>query len=161
MNGDPQRPGDEDRLRLSAHGVLHDLGDGLRDELIARFHVEDVGAGAHVLEEGEPNSRLFIVLTGAVSVKLPKHGGRVSEVQLATLEAGEAFGEYSMFDAQPVSATVYATEPIRLAWLEKGDLDAFIDGHRELARRFYESLIRRLVARLRAKDAELDFVTIG
>jgi CRP-like cAMP-binding protein len=152
---------EEDRLRLSAHNILHDLGDGLRDELIEKFHVADVDADVHLLEEGQSNSRLFIVLKGAVSVKLPKQTRRVSEVKLATLGAGEVFGEYSLFDAQPVSAAVYAAEPTRLAWLEKVDLDAFLDNHREVDRRFYEGVIRTLVARLRAKNAELDLITIG
>jgi CRP-like cAMP-binding protein len=158
-NTEPLR--EEDRLRLSAHHILHDLGDGLRDQLIEKFHVADVDAGVHVLEEGQSNSRLFIVLSGTVSVKLPKQTRRVSEVKLATLGAGEVFGEYSLFDAQPVSAAVYAVEPTRLAWLEKADLDDFLDSHREVDRRFYESMICILVARLRAKDAELDLVTIG
>ncbi len=158
-NAEPLRQ--EDRLRLSAHRILHELGEGLRDPLIEKFHVADVDAGVHVLEEGQSNARLFIVLKGAVSVKLPKQARRVSEVKLATLGAGEVFGEYSVFDAQPVSAAVYAAEPTRLAWLDKADLDAFLDGHREVGRRFYEGMIRLLVARLRAKNAELDLVTIG
>lgn len=152
---------DEDRLRLSNHRILHDLGDGLRDRLIEKFRVADLTADVHILEEGQSNTRLFVVLTGAVSVRLPKDARRVSEVKLATLGAGEVFGEYSLFDARPVSAAVYAAEPTRLAWLEKAELDAFLDGHREVGRRFYEGVIRILVARLRAKNAELDLVTIG
>lgn len=152
---------DEDRLRLSAHPVLHDLAAELRDQLIEQFHVADVDAGVHVLEEGQSNTRLFIVLTGSVSVKLPKQARRVTEVKLATLGAGDVFGEYSLFDARPVSAAVYAAAPTRLAWLEKVDLDAFLDRHREVGRGFYEGMIRILVSRLRAKNAELDLVTIG
>lgn len=154
-------PREEDRLRLANHHIFHDLGEGLRDQLIEKFRVADLDAGVHILEEGQSNTRLFVVLRGAVSVRLPKQARRVSEVKLATLAAGEVFGEYSLFDARPVSAAVYASEPTRLAWLEKPDLDAFLDGHREVARRFYEGVIRVLVARLRAKNAELDLVTIG
>ena len=162
MTATSQRPGHEDGVRLSAHGILHHLRDDVRNELIEQFHVEDVAAGAHVLEEGGLNSRLFIVLKGAVSVKLPKQGRRVTEVRLATLGVGEAFGEYSLFDAQPVSAAVYATEPTRLAWIEKTTLDGFIASHDpETARCFYEGVIRILVTRLREKNAELDFITIG
>ena len=155
------RPQEEDRLRLAGHRMLHELDAEARDALIARFHVEDVPAGRSLLEEGQTNSRLFIVLKGAVSVKLPKSASRVSEVKLATLAAGDLFGEYSLFDGQPVSATVYAVEPSRVAWLEKAAFDAFVDAHRESGRRLYESIARILVRRLRAKDAELDVVTIG
>ena len=104
---------------------------------------------------------MLSTLKGAVSVKLPKQARRISEVKLATLGAGEIFGEYSLFDGQPVSAAVYAAEPTRLAWLQKADLDMFVESHREVSCRFYESMIRILVARLRAKNAELDLVTIG
>jgi CRP-like cAMP-binding protein len=162
MNATAQPPSPEDRLRLAAHGILHHLRDDMRNQLIEKFHVEDVAAGAHVLEEGGLNSRLFVVLKGAVSVRLPKQGRRVTEVRLATLGVGEAFGEYSLFDSQPVSAAVYATEPTRLAWIEKTTLDGFVTGHDpETARSFYEGVIRILVRRLREKNAELDFITIG
>jgi len=158
---DSLRPQEEDRLRLAGHRLLHDLEPTARETLIDSFRVEDVAAGRSLLDEGQSNSRLFVVLKGSVSVKLPKRATRVSEVKLATLGGGEIFGEYSLFDGQPVSATVFAVEPTRVAWLEKSALDAFVDGYREAGRRFYESVTRILVGRLRAKDAELDIITIG
>lgn len=151
----------EDRLRLAGHRLLHDIASDARDDLIDRFHVEEVLQGKALLEEGEPNSRLFIILAGEVSVKLPKRASRVSEVKLATLGTGDILGEYSLFDGQPVSATVYALRPTRVAWLEKRVLDAFVDAHREAGRGFYENIARVLIGRLRAKDAELDVLTIG
>jgi len=152
---------EEDRLRLAGHRLLHVVESGAREALIDSFHIEDVPATRSLLEEGQANSRLFIVLKGTVSVKLPKRARRVSEVKLATLGAGDVFGEYSLFDGQPVSATVFAVEPTRVAWIEKSALDAFVDGHREAGRHFYETIARILVGRLRAKDAELDIVSIG
>ena len=140
---------------------MHDVESSAREALIDSFHVEDVPAGRSLLEEGQVNSRLFIVLKGSVSVKLPKRRSRVSEVKLATLGSGDIFGEYSLFDGQPVSATVFAVEPTRVAWIQKSALDAFVDGHREAGRHFYETIAVILVGRLRAKDAELDVITIG
>jgi len=156
-----QPSNEEDRLRLAGHRLLHELGEEAREALIDSFHVADVPSGQTLLEEGQANSVLFVVLKGSVSVKLPRRAERVSEVKLATLGAGDIFGEYSLFDAQPVSATVFAAHPTRLAWLEKSALDAFIVDHAEAGRRFYESIIRILIERLRAKDAELDIITIG
>ena len=158
---DPARPQEEDRLRLAGHRLLHELEPTAREALIDRFRVEHVPAGQPLLDEGQPNSRLFVILKGSVSVKLPRRATRVSEVKLATLRAGDIFGEYSLFDGQPVSATVFAVDAVRVAWLEKSALDAFVDGHREAGRRLYENITRVLVARLRAKDAELEVVTIG
>lgn len=157
----PSEPNEEDRLRLSGHRLLHDLPGAAREDLIDRFQVCDLAQGHPVLEEGQANSRLFVVLKGSVSVQLPKRASRVSEVRLATLGAGEIFGEYSLFDGQPVSATVYAKEAARVAWLDKGVLDAFVDEHREVGRLLYESIARILVGRLREKNAELDVISIG
>jgi CRP-like cAMP-binding protein len=154
-------PQKEDRERLVAHSLLRDLDGETRMALIERFQVAGVAAGTSLLGEGEANSRLFVVLEGSVSVKLPKYAKRVSEVKLATLGAGDFFGEYSLFDGQPVSATVFAVELTRVAWLEKAALDAFVDEHHEAGRHFYESIARILIGRLRVKDAELDVVTFG
>jgi CRP-like cAMP-binding protein len=162
VTSDPDRPEhEEDRLRLTGHLLLRDLDSDARRVLIDSFHVIDAPAGGSLLEEGQANSRLFIILKGSVSVKLPRRAPRVSEVKLATLGGGDFFGEYSLFDAQPVSATVYAVEPTRVAYLEKSALDAFVDGHREAGRCLYECIAKELVGRLRAKDAELDVVTFG
>ncbi|MFN2377974.1 MAG: cyclic nucleotide-binding domain-containing protein [Candidatus Binatia bacterium] len=152
---------EEDRLRLAAHRLLHELEEEPRDALISRFFVEEVPLDHVLLEESHSNSRLFVILKGSVSVKLPRDEHRVSEVKLATLGPGDMFGEYSLFDRHPVSATVYATEPTRVAWLEKAAMDEFFHEHGESGRRFYEAIAKVLVARLRAKDAELDVVTIG
>lgn len=161
MNLYAQPPADEDRLRLAALRLLHDLDEGSRDSLTGRFLVEDVPADRHLLEEGQINSRLFVVLRGSVSVRLPKRAARPTEVRLATLGAGEIFGEYSLFDEQPVSATVFAVEPARVAWIERAALEEFFAESREAGRVFYDAMLRMLVARLREKNAELDVVTIG
>jgi CRP-like cAMP-binding protein len=156
-----QAPTEEDQLRLSALVLFHDIEESARDTLIGSFNVEDAPSGRPLLDEGETNTRLYVILKGSVGVKLPKRDDRVSEVKLATLTAGQIFGEYSLFDGEPVSATVFATEPSRIAWLEKMALDAFVDGHREAGRRLYENISRMLIRRLRDKNAEMDLVTIG
>ena len=149
-------------VQASYDCVADEYAAEFRDELIDCFRIEDVDTGVHVLEEAELNARLFIVLKGAVSVKLSKRANRASEVKLATLRAGDVFGEYSAFDGERVSAAVYAAEPTRLAWVDKTALDTFLDAHGpQTARRFYEGMIRMLVGRLRRKDAELDLITIG
>ncbi len=160
MSTPPPQP-EEDRLRLAGHLLVRDLEGTAREALIDIFRSEDVPAGRAVLEEGQTNSRLFIVLAGSVSVKLPKRARRVSEVRLATLGAGDIFGEYSVFDGQPVSATVFAVQDTRIAWVEKSALDGYVDAHPEAGRRVHEGLLKVLVGRLRANDAELDIITIG
>lgn len=161
MNLYAQPPAEEDLLRLAALRLLHGLDEGTRTALAGRFLVEEVPPERHLLEEGQVSSRLFVVLKGSVSVRLPKRAARPTEVKLATLGPGETFGEYSLFDEQPVSATVFAVEPARVAWIERAALEAFFDENRAAGFSFHDAVIRMLCARLREKDAELDVVTIG
>ena len=76
---------------------------------------------ATVIEKGQVGAALYIVLTGQFEVDLPlgvyipqQVGGvverRMSKVQLNTLRAGDCFGEYSLIDQNPTSASVVATE---------------------------------------------------
>ncbi|SFR54665.1 PAS domain S-box-containing protein [Robiginitalea myxolifaciens] len=59
--------------------------------------------GDQILEKGDPGSSLFVIYTGRVKV----HDG---EHQYGILKAGASFGEYSLIDKEPRSASVTALE---------------------------------------------------
>lgn len=58
--------------------------------------------GDVLIRQGESNDKLFIILEGEVEVRV---GGR----QVATLKAGDLFGELSLLDHEPASGDVVAT----------------------------------------------------
>ena len=62
--------------------------------------------GTIILQQRERSADLFIVLSGSVKISLVDQEGR--ETILDFLEKGEFFGELSLFDAMPRSATVTA-----------------------------------------------------
>ena len=83
-----------------------------------------------VIEKGQTGSALYIILKGQFEVDLPlgvyvpqQVGGQVehrtSKVQLNTLKEGDCFGEYSLIDQQPASASVIATQPGELRTLRQ------------------------------------------
>jgi CRP/FNR family transcriptional regulator, cyclic AMP receptor protein len=75
---------------------------------IARLADEiDVPAGKRLATAGESGQELFVIIEGSAVVKAPK--GRV-----VRLGPGEFFGEMSLLDGGPRSATVEAATGMRL-----------------------------------------------
>jgi len=72
--------------------------------------------GAFVFRQGDAGHCMYVVQEGAVEVST--HGD-AGEVPLRVLGKGEIFGEMSLFDRSPRSATVRAKGEARLLTLEK------------------------------------------
>jgi CRP-like cAMP-binding protein len=126
------------------------------ERLYTRGTPVTLAAGDTLIDEGTPNEHLYFVLSGLLRVVLPKRGGRVTEVRLGRLGPGECIGEYSLLDSKTASASVRAASAAIVLRLEASTLEAALAAHPEAGCRVYRNLLARLVARLRAKDAELD-----
>lgn len=92
--------------------------------------------GQHIVEEGSEGVGFYLILDGQVRVRKGKK-------TLAELKAGDFFGEMSLFDSQPRSATVEAVTATKClgisSWtfmgLVKGDPDIAVNLMKELATR--------------------------
>ena len=62
-----------------------------------------------IFHQGDPGDSLHIVAAGAVKIVLPSAEGE--EAIIATLREGDFFGELSLLDGAPRSATATALEP--------------------------------------------------
>ena len=80
---------------------LASLSKGMR---VRRFR-----RGETVFHVGDPGDALFIVMSGAIKITLPADTG--DEAILATLRAGDFFGELALLDGAARSATAVAIEP--------------------------------------------------
>jgi CRP-like cAMP-binding protein len=72
---------------------------------IARFF--DAPAGTVITRVGEPGNEFYLILDGTVSVDL-------SVGEPVSLRPGEFFGEMSLLDGNPRSATIVTNTPVRL-----------------------------------------------
>ncbi len=79
----------------------------------------DYAAGETIIREGEISTEMFIIQEGKVAVT-KEIGG--NEVFLATLERGDFFGEMSLLESLPRTATVRALAPTRLVTIRAGEL---------------------------------------
>ena len=99
-------------------------------------------AGKAVAQEGEGGLAFHLILEGSATVS---RDGR----ELRTLGPGDYFGEISMIDGRPRSATVTASEPLRLLAIPHQNFEVVIDEDPAFARQ----LLKTLCARLREAEA--------
>jgi CRP-like cAMP-binding protein len=90
-------------------------------DLIRRFDGHEVAPGTVIIREGDAGQGLFVVLAGEVEVsKRAAEGGEsAKEVTLARLRAGELFGEMSLLNNQPTTATVRAARASTILFLAR------------------------------------------
>lgn len=91
------------RIRVLAELQEEDLTAFANHMELARF-----GNGDLVLAQGSQNDAMHLIVEGEVRV-CQKEGE--TETELATLEAGEFFGDISLFDADPCSADFLTNMP--------------------------------------------------
>lgn len=109
--------------------------------------VRDFSSGAVIASQDEPGDALFVLVRGRVKVVLYGESGR--EMILSVFKSpGDFFGEMSLLDDEPRSATLVAAEPARLLVLSRRDFQAHIQAHPRTALR----VLRELSQRLRRAD---------
>jgi CRP-like cAMP-binding protein len=111
-------------------------------EVLADVAVEiEFPQGHYIVQQGMVGSGLFVIVSGSVKVV------RGDDV-LATLGPGDFFGELSVLDQSPRSASVIALQPTVCLGIASWELLRVLEEQPKLAL----ALLRALAARLRAAD---------
>jgi CRP/FNR family transcriptional regulator, cyclic AMP receptor protein len=84
---------------------------------VARGHSFE--RGETIFRKGDEGATLYLILSGEVRIVLPSDGGE--ECLLAVLGTGDAFGELSVLDGHPRSATTLASETTETMVLHRDD----------------------------------------
>ena len=101
-----------------------------------------LGRSEVLFAEGDPGDRLYVI--GSGKIKLGRTSGDGRENLLAILGPGEMFGELSLFDPGPRTATATSVGECRLIGLGHEDLQPFLLRHPEVAQTLLHALARRL-----------------
>lgn len=98
--------------------------------------------GETVFQELTNGDTMFEIKSGRVGVYLSY--GTPSETKLTELGAGRIFGEMSVIDAYPRSATVVALEDVEALEISTSDIRTYFDEHPDKLLEIIRSLSRRV-----------------
>lgn len=107
--------------------------------------------GEVICREGEPGDRMYMIQAGRAAVSRQEGG---VGVEVGELQSGDVFGEMSIFDRQPRSATVCAKGGARVLTLDKR---AFLRGVHEDPSLAYR-VLQEMSQRIRRLDEELSLL---
>ncbi|HSD09966.1 MAG TPA: cyclic nucleotide-binding domain-containing protein, partial [Candidatus Binatia bacterium] len=93
--------------------------------------------GDLVIEEGQANDQLFVILRGELEVFLPKTDERPTKVSIAPVGPGDCIGEYSFLDDKPASASVAATTQAHVFKISKTELQRILDSDASVGQVIY------------------------
>jgi len=118
-----------------------------------------------LINEGEVNTELYVLLKGQVEVFLPKKSDhtnktRATKINLGRLMPGDCLGEYSVVDNDPASASVVTLETCDLFRIPKTNFETIVNSYDHLAKMIYKNMLHVLIKRARDFDRELDLCYI-
>jgi CRP/FNR family cyclic AMP-dependent transcriptional regulator len=133
------------------------LFDALSEEdsraLRADVLVVKLDRGERLFAEGAEGDKLYIILSGKIKLTRAAPDGR--ENLQSVHGPGEMFGELSLFDPVPRTATATAVTDAELAGLGHDDLRKWLSTRPEVAMHLLQALAQRL---RRANDVTADLV---
>ena len=122
--------------------------------LLAEFMKACTGSPGTVLcKEGDTDSFMGILIEGGVTVLKTSSDG--SDSVVGRLGKDKSFGEMSVLNREPRSATMVADTEVRLLVLQRGDFDRLLDSQPKLAAKFLLRIARLLSHRLRETTGQL------
>lgn len=141
----------EDILRQAPLFVA--LDDEAASALRATMVEIKISRGDELFVEGDPGEHLYVIVEGKIKLGTASSDGR--ESLLAVLGPGEMFGELSLFDPGPRTATATAIVDSKVLGLGHEDLGPWLSGRPAVSQELLKSLAQRL---RRTNEALADLV---
>jgi CRP/FNR family cyclic AMP-dependent transcriptional regulator len=127
---------------LRAIGIFRTASDEDLEQLAVRLIERSFPKDAIIVDEGLSGDYMYVIRSGRVKVTKASEEGREQIMNL--FNAGDFFGEMSLLDNQPRSATVTTLEPTRLLALSRRDFLKLLETSSTLALCVIQELTRRL-----------------
>jgi len=117
-------------------------------------HIKTFPKDQIILLENEEGDTLFIIIKGKVKVtSFSEHG---KEVIFSILYDGDFFGDMSLLDGKPRSASVVAIEESEVQLIRRSEFIRLLDKHPRIAL----ALLEELTSRLRKADERIESLAL-
>ena len=134
-------------------GLFGALSDEFLTHLVGTLSVLRILPGDTIFKDGDPAREMYVVLDGEIEVLKKSRRGR--ETRVAILGPNDCFGEMSIIDMQPRSATVRALGPARLLRISTEEMDSLYRHDLKSYTLIVLNIARDLSRRLRVTDGLL------
>ena len=104
---------------LKEVSIFSELNEQELDLLAKVSHIRNYPRNNFIVRKGEAGTSLFLIQSGEVNIVLEKTTG--NDVIISTLGKGSFFGEMSLFDGRPRSATVVAQRDSTIVEIKRDD----------------------------------------
>src|SRR5918912_204418 len=118
------------------------LDDEAAEELRALLEVRDLPAGTVLFRAGDAGDAMYLIEGGRVRIFILNEDAH--EVTLAELARGDFFGEMSIIDGKPRSASSEVSEDARLFVIKRDDFINFVRGNVNVALEMISAISQRL-----------------
>lgn len=149
----------EARHFLSEIPVFGALPERPMEKLLELIEVRSLAPGEIVCAEGDPGREMFVIHAGIVDVTKRSRSG--DSACLASLGAGDCFGEMSLIDVQPRSATVVTRRDTELYVLSNAAFFTLYQYDLEGYTLLVMNICRELSRRLRSANSVIASQLIG
>ena len=137
---------------LQAIYLLKDLDTDTLGVVAQAASTDTFDAGEDVCREGQSASGLYLLSSGSVRVTKSN-----ADAEVVMLGSGSHFGEVSLVDDAPRSATVTANERSIIIKIDAGTLHQKLAANTAAGAVFYRAVAKSLAKRLRTTTDDLAF----
>jgi len=127
---------------LAKVSLFEELQEKDLQALAARATVRKFPKNSILINEGDTTASLYLILSGKVKVFASDEEGK--EVLLNELKEGEYFGELSLIDEEPRSASVLATEVCQMMIISRDDFVEYLQKNASISLSLLRVLARKL-----------------
>lgn len=132
---------------LKAMPLLADVPHGELEKLASRLTVEQHRTGSVIIKEGSSGAAAYFLVAGSCEVR---REGKRGPKRVSVMKRGDCFGELSIINPAPRSASVIALENCDVLVLTEQDFRDALRSNRSMALQ----LVRALAKRLQVKEDE-------
>jgi sulfate permease, SulP family len=143
-----------DPLRLDEHDLIRGLDAAECGILAEVLRKREFAGGAALAVEGDQGDRMWLIMKGAVDIRLRAHCQRIGR-RLASLGPGTTIGELSLIDGTLRSADAIAAEDVSCWELDRKSYDTIMERHPKIGAKLLTNFMRTTSRRLRNISEEL------